>query len=56
MKFDAPPPPADPRELAELAGLTAGRRLWIAASTHAGEERAAAQAHLRTRRSASPTC
>lgn len=47
MKFDAPPPPADLRELAELAGLTAGRKLWIAASTHSGEERAAAQAHLR---------
>jgi 3-deoxy-D-manno-octulosonic-acid transferase len=45
MKFDAPPPPADPRELAELSGLVAGRRLWIAASTHAGEERAAAEAH-----------
>jgi 3-deoxy-D-manno-octulosonic-acid transferase len=45
MKYDAPPPPADPRELAELSGLVAGRRLWIAASTHAGEERAAAEAH-----------
>ena len=47
MKFDAPPPPADLRELAELSGLVAGRRLWIAASTHPGEERAAAEAHLR---------
>jgi 3-deoxy-D-manno-octulosonic-acid transferase len=47
LKYDAPPPPADPRELAELAGLVAGRRLWIAASTHAGEERAAAQTHLK---------
>ena len=47
MKFDAPAPPADPHELAELSGLVAGRRLWIAASTHPGEERAAAQAHLR---------
>jgi 3-deoxy-D-manno-octulosonic-acid transferase len=45
MKFDAPPPPADGRELAELSGLVAGRRLWIAASTHPGEERAAAAAH-----------
>jgi 3-deoxy-D-manno-octulosonic-acid transferase len=45
LKYDAPPPPADPRELAELSGLVAGRRLWIAASTHAGEERAAAEAH-----------
>jgi 3-deoxy-D-manno-octulosonic-acid transferase len=47
MKFDAPAPPADPRELGELAGLVAGRRLWIAASTHAGEERAAAEAHIK---------
>ncbi len=47
MKFDAPPPPADHRELAELSGLVAGRRLWVAASTHAGEERAAAEAHLK---------
>jgi len=47
MKFDAPAPPADPRELGELTGLVAGRRLWIAASTHAGEERAAAEAHLK---------
>jgi 3-deoxy-D-manno-octulosonic-acid transferase len=45
LKFDAPPPPADPQELAELSGLVAGRRLWIAASTHRGEERAAAEAH-----------
>ena len=49
MKFDAPPPPADHRELAELSGLVAGRRLWVAASTHAGEERAAAEAHLKLR-------
>jgi 3-deoxy-D-manno-octulosonic-acid transferase len=47
LKYDAPPPPADHRELAELSGLVAGRRLWIAASTHAGEERAAAEAHLK---------
>ena len=45
MKYDAAAPPADPRELAELTGLVAGRRLWIAASTHPGEERAAAEAH-----------
>jgi 3-deoxy-D-manno-octulosonic-acid transferase len=47
MKFDAPPPPADLCELAELSGLVAGRKLWIAASTHPGEERVAAEAHLR---------
>lgn len=38
LKFDAPPPPADPRLVAHLSGLTAGRPIWIAASTHPGEE------------------
>jgi 3-deoxy-D-manno-octulosonic-acid transferase len=47
MKYDASPPPADRGELAELSGLVSGRRLWVAASTHAGEERLAAEAHLR---------
>jgi len=46
MKFDAPPPAADFGELGELSGLVAGRRLWIAASTHPGEERIAAETHL----------
>lgn len=47
LKYDAPPPPADRQELAELSGLVAGRRLWIAASTHPGEERIAAETHQR---------
>jgi 3-deoxy-D-manno-octulosonic-acid transferase len=47
LKFDAPAPPADRRELAALAGLTSGRQIWIAASTHEGEERIAAEAHGR---------
>ena len=45
LKYDAPAPPADRRELAELSGLTSGRRIWVAASTHNGEERVAAEAH-----------
>ena len=45
LKYDAPPPPADRQELAELAGLTSGRQIWIAASTHEGEELIAAEAH-----------
>ena len=45
LKYDAPPPPADRQELAELAGLTSGRQIWIAASTHEGEEAIAAEAH-----------
>ena len=47
LKFDAPAPPADRQELAALAGLTSGRQIWIAASTHDGEERIAAEAHQR---------
>jgi 3-deoxy-D-manno-octulosonic-acid transferase len=47
IKFDAPTLPADRRELAELSGLTSGRQIWIAASTHEGEERIAAHAHKR---------
>ena len=42
IKYDAPAPPADRRELAALAGLTSGRQIWIAASTHEGEEGIAA--------------
>ena len=47
IKFDAPALPADRRELAELSGLTSGRQIWIAASTHVGEDRMAADAHRR---------
>jgi 3-deoxy-D-manno-octulosonic-acid transferase len=49
IKFDAPTLPADRRELAELSGLTSGRQIWIAASTHEGEETIAAAAHNRLR-------
>jgi 3-deoxy-D-manno-octulosonic-acid transferase len=50
IKFDAPALPADRQELAELSGLTSGRQIWIAASTHEGEEMIAAQAHMRLAR------
>jgi 3-deoxy-D-manno-octulosonic-acid transferase len=38
LKFDTPPPPADPRIVAHFSGLIAGRPVWLAASTHPGEE------------------
>jgi len=38
LKQAAPPLPADPAELARLSGLLAGRPVWLAASTHPGEE------------------
>ena len=45
LKSAAPPLPVDTTELARLAAATAGRPLWLAASTHEGEEEAAADAH-----------
>ncbi|MGO4387310.1 3-deoxy-D-manno-octulosonic acid transferase [Microvirga sp. 2YAF29] len=45
LKFDAAPPPADPRVVAHMSGLIAGRPVWLAASTHAGEESAIVAVH-----------
>lgn len=45
LKFDVPAPPADPAKVAALEGLIAGRTVWIAASTHLGEEQAVLDAH-----------
>ncbi|HEX8666702.1 MAG TPA: 3-deoxy-D-manno-octulosonic acid transferase [Beijerinckiaceae bacterium] len=45
LKFDASPPPADPRALAHLSGLLSGRPVWLAASTHPGEEEIAVAVH-----------
>ena len=52
LKFDVPPPGADPEALAAVSGMTAGREIFVAASTHDGEEAivAVAHRHLRTRR------
>ncbi|MEO5373674.1 MAG: 3-deoxy-D-manno-octulosonic acid transferase [Alphaproteobacteria bacterium] len=45
LKFAAPPLPADPAELARLSAVIANRPVWLAASTHAGEEAAVARIH-----------
>ncbi len=45
LKSDAPPLPADEKLLAALRRAIAGRRCWIAASTHDGEEAIVAEAH-----------
>lgn len=45
LKSAAPPLPADLTDLAVLSGATATRRVWLAASTHPGEEVIAAQVH-----------
>jgi 3-deoxy-D-manno-octulosonic-acid transferase len=38
LKFAAPPLPANPAEVQRLQDLLAGRPVWLAASTHPGEE------------------
>lgn len=45
LKFDVPAPPGDPRRLAALSGAASGRPVWVAASTHPGEDEAALAAH-----------
>jgi 3-deoxy-D-manno-octulosonic-acid transferase len=45
LKYDVPPPPADQAALAALRGMTAGRPVLLAASTHPGEERVIALVH-----------
>ena len=45
LKYDVPAPPADQVALASLRGMTAGRPMLLAASTHAGEETILAEAH-----------
>jgi 3-deoxy-D-manno-octulosonic-acid transferase len=45
LKFAAPPLPADARELTRLRGILGGRPVWVAASTHPGEEQQIAAVH-----------
>jgi 3-deoxy-D-manno-octulosonic-acid transferase len=45
LKFAAPPLPVDQAELDRLQAILAGRPVWLAASTHPGEEAVIAAAH-----------
>jgi 3-deoxy-D-manno-octulosonic-acid transferase len=45
LKYDVLPPPADPAKLAAIVAATRGRPVFVAASTHPGEEELIAQAH-----------
>lgn len=45
LKHAAPPLPADEAELSRLAALVGGRPVWVAASTHPGEEELVLAAH-----------
>ena len=47
LKFAAPDLPAPPEELARLRVLLAGRPLWLAASTHPGEDEIIFAVHRR---------
>nr|WP_321458152.1 3-deoxy-D-manno-octulosonic acid transferase [uncultured Cohaesibacter sp.] len=47
LKFDVPPPEADPQQLERFRLAIGNRPVWVAASTHPGEERLLAQAHSR---------
>ncbi|WP_018388553.1 3-deoxy-D-manno-octulosonic acid transferase [Ancylobacter sp. FA202] len=47
LKFDAPPPPVDIAAFDALRLATAGRVVFVAASTHAGEEEIVIEAHQR---------
>ena len=49
LKLDVPAPPADEAKLLALKDAIAGRPLFAAASTHAGEETAIIDAHRRLR-------
>jgi 3-deoxy-D-manno-octulosonic-acid transferase len=45
LKADAPPPPADLPGKRRLGVAISGRTVWLAASTHPGEEEVVAEAH-----------
>jgi 3-deoxy-D-manno-octulosonic-acid transferase len=47
LKFDSVPPPASAVAVAGMNDLIGGRPLWLAASTHAGEELLVIEAHRR---------
>lgn len=50
LKEGAAPLPHDERERVRIARAFAGRPVWLAASTHAGEEEIAIGAHIQARR------
>lgn len=50
LKYDAPPLPCDEATLGKLESAIAGRPVWLAASTHEGEEKIIGEAHLAMRK------
>jgi len=49
LKADAPPPPADLHGRRKLDAALSGRAVWLAASTHPGEDETVTAAHLKMR-------
>lgn len=47
LKADAPPPPVDPAAKADLSAAFWGRPIWLAASTHPGEDEIIGAAHAK---------
>ncbi len=45
LKFDIAPLPADPAAVEDLSGRLSGRPVWMAASTHPGEDEAIIRTH-----------
>jgi 3-deoxy-D-manno-octulosonic-acid transferase len=45
LKYDVPALPADPAKLARMRAIVGARPVWLAASTHAGEEEIALAVH-----------
>ncbi len=50
LKLDVPAPSADKEKLAEMQQAVGERQIFVAASTHAGEEQAIIEAHRRIRK------
>lgn len=49
LKYDVPAPPFDPAQLAELTAAVGSRPVWLAASTHPGEDMFIAEVHAQLR-------
>lgn len=50
LKFDVEAPPASPIKLSAMKGLIGGRPVWLAASTHPGEDAIILEAHQQLKR------
>lgn len=46
LKFDSPSLPSSPKEMGELVTMIGERKVWVAASTHPGEEEMIREVHL----------